>query len=68
MVAHTMKMHDDAPATTAPALSEDQFQILVDLLTPVHELAMVQLDMIAEMKASKTPEPIEPIKTSDDPA
>lgn len=57
MVAHTMKMHDDPPSTDAPALSESQFQILVDLLTPVHELAVRQLEMMDAAKPVPSDDP-----------
>jgi hypothetical protein len=47
-------------------ISDEQFHVLVDLLTPVHELAVKQLAMIAEHEARKEPDAPapDPIETS----
>ncbi len=48
------KIHTFTDTETSSALSESQFQILVDLLTPVHELAVRQLEMMTA--AQDTPD------------
>lgn len=43
------------PEASAPALSESQFQILVDLLTPGYELSSI---MLADYKARQAQEEV----------
>ena len=65
MTATTIHTFTDPPKGSA--LSEDQFQILVDLLTPVHELALLQLKMLGPGEPPSD-EPQLNLDATDDPA
>ena len=54
-MAHFQGQHDPKPAAPESALSAAQFDALVSLLTPVRELAVKQLEMLAAMETVKTP-------------
>lgn len=53
MMGHRTNQHDAPPAPLASALSDEQFAEIVALLTPVRDLAVAQLAMIAEMKTQR---------------
>ncbi len=65
--AHRLNQHD-APAEQA-GFSDEQFQTLKDMLTPIRDLAVAQLEILAAQKAAaeeSTPNPpTEPVAGSD---
>ena len=48
--AHRLNQHD-APAEQA-GFSDEQFQMLKDMLTPIRDLAVAQLAMLAQQKSA----------------
>lgn len=65
--AHRLNQHD-APAEQA-GFSDEQFQTLKDMLTPIRDLAVAQLEILAAQKAaaeeSPANPPTEPVAGSD---